>query len=134
MAGFPGVSLMLWWPAPSRAQCAGGIPRHGFNHRCIHDPAGAIQIRFYVNYPPQLFDLKADPEELTICGRPAYAEVLKGVIDISRNVDPVEVDARVKLLRENCWQPTVPACRHCARDLGYSPPRARNVFDRLPIC
>jgi choline-sulfatase len=67
--------------------------------------AGAFMLRFdkwkycrYVKYPPQLFDLSADPEELIdLAADSRYADVLaEGERLLRRELDPAEVDARAK--------------------------------------
>ena len=67
--------------------------------------AGAFMLRFgkwkycrYVAYPPQLFDLDADPEELVdLASEARYAEVIRGGERLLRlELDPDEVDARAK--------------------------------------
>jgi choline-sulfatase len=101
---------------------------------------GAFMIRhkqykyvFYVNYPPQLFDLKADPEELSdLAADPAYAAVLKECHQhLTAMCDPVEVDARVKLRQGELLAANGGRDAVIARgDLGYSPPPgAAIVFD-----
>jgi choline-sulfatase len=67
--------------------------------------AGAFMLRVgtykyvhYVAYPPQLFDLARDPEELRdVAGDPAYAAVLARCrARLLEMLDPDEVDARAK--------------------------------------
>jgi choline-sulfatase len=67
--------------------------------------AGAFMLRdpgykyvHYVAYPPQLFDLARDPEELRdVAADPAYADVLARMRErLLSMLDPVEVDARAK--------------------------------------
>jgi choline-sulfatase len=79
----------------------------------------------YAAYPPQLFDLEADPEELTdLAGDPAHAAVLQECRErLYRICDPAEVDARAKrrqaeLLELNGGRDAVIA----RGDLGFSPP------------
>ncbi|MDB5774060.1 MAG: Choline-sulfatase [Herbaspirillum sp.] len=134
MKGFPGVSL--------NALADGAKPERNVlvEYHGMGSTTGAFMIRheqykyvFYVNYPPQLFDLKADPEELTdLAGDPAYAKVLK---DCHRHLtamcDPVEVDARVKLRQGELLAANGGRDAVIERgDLGYSPPPgAAIVFD-----
>jgi len=51
-----------------------------------------------VRYPPQLFDLRADPEELVdLAGDPAHRATLSAMaVELRRHLDPDEVDARAK--------------------------------------
>lgn len=51
-----------------------------------------------VRYPPQLFDLQADPEELIdLAGDPAHRATLTAMeAELRRRFDPEEVDARAK--------------------------------------
>ncbi len=60
--------------------------------------AGRYKYVHYVKYPPQLFDLEADPEEMVdLAGQPECRQVLE---DCRRRLlavcDPVEVDQRAK--------------------------------------
>lgn len=132
--GFPGTSLLTiaGGETPDRNVL---VEYHGMG-----SATGAFMIRheqykyvFYVDYPPQLFDLGKDPEELCdVAGDAAYADVLA---DCHRRLlaicDPVEVDRRVRsrqseLLEENGGRETVIA----RGDLGFSPaPGAAIVFD-----
>ena len=81
----------------------------------------------YVTYPPQFFDLAADPEELTDLARdPSSALLIARMESLLRERlggDPVEVDARVKarqaaLLAAHGGREAVIA----RGDLPYSPP------------
>ena len=74
-------------------------------YHAIGSIAAAFMLRFgkwkychYVAYPPQLFDLDADPEELTDLARDArYADILaEGERLLRAELDPEEVDARAK--------------------------------------
>jgi choline-sulfatase len=74
-------------------------------YHAISSVGGAFMLRdgrwkylHYVSYPPQLYDLQADPEELRdLAGDPAYADVLaacrKRLLEFC---DPLEVDQRAK--------------------------------------
>src|SRR3954464_14917815 len=93
---------------------------------------GAFMIRHdnykYVHsvaYPPQLFDLENDPEELRdLAGDPVYKTVLAECRDrLYKICDPAEVDARAKrrqaeLLEENGGRDAVIK----RGDLGFTPP------------
>jgi len=52
----------------------------------------------FVRYPPQLFDLQDDPEELVdLAGDPAHRATLAAMkAELRRHLDPKEVDARAK--------------------------------------
>jgi choline-sulfatase len=52
----------------------------------------------YVAYPPQLFDLESDPEELhDLAGDPRHAQVVEDCrTRLMRTCDPAEVDRRAK--------------------------------------
>ena len=93
---------------------------------------GAFMIRHgkykyvhYVAYPPQLFDLEADPEELhDVAGDAAQRGVLaECAAQLAAICDPAEVDARAKrrqaeLLELNGGREAVIA----RGDLGFTPP------------
>ena len=86
---------------------------------------GRYKYVHYVAYPPQLFDLEADPEELTdLAGDRARAPVLQECRErLYRICDPAEVDARAKrrqaeLLELNGGREAVIK----RGDLGFSPP------------
>jgi choline-sulfatase len=79
----------------------------------------------YVAYPPQLFDLEADPEELSdLAEQPEFSQVLAACRERLYEIcDPGEVDARAKrrqaeLLEENGGRDAVIK----RGDLGFSPP------------
>lgn len=101
---------------------------------------GAFMIRHgkykyvhYIDYPPQLFDLDADPEELIdLGGHPGYEAVLEECrARLARICDPVEVDSRAKarqaeMLARNGGRDAVIA----RGDLGFTPaPGAAIAFD-----
>jgi choline-sulfatase len=93
---------------------------------------GAFMIRHgkwkyvhYVAYPPQLFDLERDPEELTdLAGDPQQSEVLRQCRErLYAICDPAEVDRRAKkrqseLLEANGGREAVIR----RGDLGFTPP------------
>jgi len=101
-------------------------------YHAMGSTTGAFMIRegkykfvYYVGYPPQLFDLEADPEELTDLGEAAdHAEIRAACEAKLRAIcDPEAVDARAKARQE------AQMTRHGGRDaviargdLGYSPP------------
>jgi choline-sulfatase len=101
---------------------------------------GAFMIRhhrykyiYYVGYPPQLFDLAADPEELNdLAGDQRYAKTLAECDRQLRGVcDPDDVDARAKrrqaeLLEQNGGREAVIR----RGDLGFTPaPGVPAAFD-----
>jgi len=86
---------------------------------------GRFKYVHYVDYPPQLFDLATDPEELDdLAGQRGYAGVVAQCERRLRAVcDPEEVDRRAKrrqaeLLARNGGRAAVIE----RGDLGYSPP------------
>src|SRR6185369_13198449 len=105
----PGKSLfkLATGPAPDRSVLS---EYHGMG-----STTGAFMIRHgkykyvhYVAYPPQLFDLEADPEELSdLAEKPEFSQVLAACRERLYEIcDPGEVDARAKrrqaeLLEEN---------------------------------
>ena len=124
--GHPGISLtrLAKGFAPERSVLS---EYHGMG-----STTGAFMIRHgrykyvhYVAYPPQLFDLESDPEELHDLGAdPRFASVIE---ECRRKLlaicDPVEVDKRAKarqreLLIANGGRDAVIA----RGDLGFSPP------------
>ena len=73
-------------------------------HACA-SPTGGFMVRkgrykyhYYVGYPPELFDLEADPEELhDLTGDPGHAETLRDMEVVLRaRLDPEEMDAAAK--------------------------------------
>lgn len=101
-------------------------------YHAMGSTTGAFMIReghykyvYYVGYPPQLFDLKADPEELRDLGEdPGFGEILaRCEAKLRAILDPEAVDARAKARQQ------AQMTRHGGRDaviargdLGYSPP------------
>ena len=109
-------------------------------YHAMGSTTGAFMIRdgkykfvYYVKYEPQLFDLEADPEELTdLAGDPAYGEVIAECEAKLRSIcDPEEVDARAK--KRQAEQLAANGGREAviARgDLGFSvPPGVTPHFD-----
>jgi choline-sulfatase len=134
LEGFPGVSLnaLAEGEKPNRNVL---VEYHGMG-----SSTAAFMIRhqqykyvYYVDYPPQLFDLQADPEELNdLAAEPAYAAVLKDCHQrLTVICDPIAVDRQVrqrqaKLLAANGGRDAVIK----RGDLGFSPaPGAALVFD-----
>ena len=122
----PGKSLfkLATGPAPDRSVLS---EYHGMG-----STTGAFMIRHgkykyvhYVAYPPQLFDLEADPEELSdLAEKPEFSQVLAACRQRLYEIcDPAEVDARAKrrqaeLLEKNGGRDAVIK----RGDLGFSPP------------
>ncbi len=132
--GFPGVSLfdVAEGAKPDRNVL---VEYHGMG-----STSGAFMIRHgqwkyihYSRYPAQLFDLEADPEELTdLAANPRYAAVLAECRErLQRLCDPEEVDTRARarqaqLLEANGGREAVIA----RGDLGFTPaPGAVIAFD-----
>lgn len=122
-------------PGVSIAEIANGaVPQRTIlsEYHGMGSTTGAFMVRddrykyvHYVSYPPQLFDLKNDPEELHDLGTdPAYADVRKELEKRLRSMlDPEEVDRRAKkrqaeLLALNGGREAVIA----RGDLGFTPP------------
>ena len=57
---------------------------------------GQYKFHYYVGYPPELFDLSADPEETNdLAGDPAYAETMQMMEqELRRIVDPEAAHAQ----------------------------------------
>ncbi len=86
---------------------------------------GRYKYVHYVGYPPQLFDLEADPEELRdLAADPAHADALAACeARLRRTIDPEDVDRRAR--RRQSEQLAANGGREAviARgDLGFSPP------------
>ena len=132
--GHPGISLydLAHGANPQRVLLS---EYHGMG-----STTGAFMIRhgrykylYYVGYPPQLFDLDADPEELNdLAGDPRYAKAIAECDRQLRRVcDPDEVDARAKRRQAYLLE------RHGGReaviqrgDLGFTPaPGVPAAFD-----
>jgi choline-sulfatase len=125
-ADHPGVSIarLAQGEAPARTVLS---EYHGMG-----STTGAFAIRnrnlkyvHYVKYPPQLFDLAADPDETTdLASDPRHASVLADCEARLRAIlSPEEVDARAKKRQAELLD------RHGGRDaviargdLGFSPP------------
>jgi choline-sulfatase len=100
-------------------------------YHAISAVAGAFMLRFgkwkychYVAYPPQLFDLDADPEELVDLARDArFADVVaEGERRLRAKLDPEEVDARAKRRQAELLALFGGRERALARgDLGFTP-------------
>jgi len=121
----PGVSLF--------AVAEGATPARPVisEYHAIGSAAGAFMLRFgkwkycrYVACPPQLFDLDADPEELTdLAGDARFAAVLaEGERLLRIELDPDEVDARAKRRQRALLESFGGRDAALARgDLGFTP-------------
>ena len=96
--GLPGASLLDLAPAPPQDRAA-------LSQLHTNTPDGFYMLRtlrhkyvHYVNAPPQLFDLEADPEELhDLAGDPAHAALLAEMeARLRAELDPEAVDAEAK--------------------------------------
>ena len=124
--GHPGVSL-------SRL-AQGTVPDRNVlsEYHGMGSTTGAFMIRHgsykyvhYVAYPPQLFDLAEDPEELRdLAADPAYADALGECrARLYAICDPAEVDARAKKRQAELLESAGGREAVIARgDLGFSPP------------
>jgi choline-sulfatase len=77
-----------------------------------------------VRYPPQLFDLRADPEELVdLAGEPAHRATLAAMqVELRRHFDPEQVDARAKRRQAELLARAGGRAAALARgDLNYTP-------------
>ena len=127
---------------PERAGRRGPTPDRTIlsEYHAMGSRTGAFMIRLeeykyvhYVAYPPQLFDLAGDPEELTdLAADPAYDSVLREARGRLRSLcDPESVDAAAKrrqseLIALNGGRDAVIA----RGDLGFSvPPGVEPMFD-----
>ncbi len=56
---------------------------------------GRWKLNYYVGFDPELFDMQADPEELTdLAGNPDYSDVLAEMeIELRKRLDPEAIDA-----------------------------------------
>lgn len=109
-------------------------------YHAMGSTAGAFMIRngkykfvYYVKYEPQLFDLEADPEELTdLAADPDYADVVSECDRKLRAIcDPEEVDTRCKARQAHLLELNGGRDAVIARgDLGFSvPPGIQPDFD-----
>jgi choline-sulfatase len=124
--GHPGISLY--------DLAAGAAPERNVlsEYHGMGSTTGAFMIRHsqykfvhYVSYPPQLFDLERDPEELTdLAPDPAYEKVLAECrARLYAICDPAEVDARAKKRQAELLEAAGGREAVIARgDLGFSPP------------
>lgn len=133
-AGFPGTSLLdlARGEVPDRNVL---VEYHGMG-----STTGAFMIRHgkykyvhYIGYPSQLFDLEADPEELTdLAANPRYSEALEECRErLYRMCDPDDVDRRAKLRQAELLAQHGGKDAVIARgDLGFTPaPGAVVAFD-----
>ena len=121
----PGASLF--------AVAEGAVPVRPVicEYHAIGSVAGAFMLRFgrwkychYVAYPPQLFDLEADPEELADLAQDGrYARIVaEGERRLRAELDPEEVDARAKRRQQELLAGYGGRDAALARgDLGFTP-------------
>jgi choline-sulfatase len=124
---WPGRSLVALANAPDDPDRAGfseyhavGSPSAGFMLA-----RGRFKYHYYVGYPPELFDLDADPEEARdLATDPAYAPVLREFEGALRaRLDPEAVDRRAK----DDQNALVERCGGRERALRLGPPGATPV-------
>ena len=121
----PGASLF--------AVAEGAVPVRPVicEYHAIGSVAAAFMLRFgrwkychYVAYPPQLFDLEADPEELADLAQDGrYARIVaEGERRLRAELDPEEVDARAKRRQQELLARYGGREAALARgDLGFTP-------------
>jgi choline-sulfatase len=94
---------------------------------------GHHKLVFYTDYPPQLFDLKADPQELVnIADQPSSKDVMRDLMnELTRICDPAKTDDEAKATQRKLLERVGGKQRVIARgDLGFSvPPGVRPSFD-----
>jgi len=91
-----------------------GSPSASFMIRCGH-----YKFIYYVGYPPELFDLNADPEELNDLGKNTdYLTVVEHCVSILRKIcDPESEDRRAKEKQQNSLEDA--GGRERAEKLGW---------------
>ena len=96
----PGRSLFAIAVAPDDASRIGFSEYHavGADSAAYMLVRGRFKYHHYVGYPPELFDLEADPEELRdLAGDPAHASALAALeADLRAMLDPEAIDRRAK--------------------------------------
>lgn len=94
---------------------------------------GHHKLVFYTDYPPQLFDLKADPQELEdIADLPSSNKVMRDLmVELTKVCDPKKADREAKATQRQLLERVGGRERVIARgDLGFSvPPGVRPSFD-----
>lgn len=132
----PGLSLWQLAQGPDR-------PRTVFSeYHAIYSPSGVFMIRnerykyiYYVGYPPQLFDLQADPDERRdLAGDPRHAEAHAACARELRSiVDPEEVDRRARADQHRRMEAAGGAAAILAQGIQvpYSP--APEQFEPAPV-
>ena len=124
--GHPGISL-------SRLAAGENPDRNVLSeYHGMGSTTGAFMIRHrefkyvhYVAYPPQLFDLVNDPEELhDLAGEPSYAKMLEECRErLYAICDPAAVDAKAKARQAELLEEAGGRDAVIKRgDLGFSPP------------
>jgi choline-sulfatase len=123
-AEMPGASLL--------AIAAGGKPARPVisEYHAFGSVAGAFMLRFgrwkychYVTYPPQLFDLESDPEELCdLAADPRCKEIVaEGERRLRAVLDPEQVDARAKRRQGEILAAYGGREAALARDMAFTP-------------
>lgn len=96
----PGKSLFAVAAAPDDAERPVFSEYHavGSNHGAFMLRRGKWKFHYYVSFPPELFDLDADPEETTnLAADPAHAEIVAEMEAALRSIcDPEAVDRLAK--------------------------------------
>lgn len=94
---------------------------------------GRYKLVYYSDYPPQLFDLAGDPEEMQdIASRPGVADVMKDLMaELAGICDPAVVDQRARFAQTRMLASAGGKAGVIARgDLGFSmPPGVKPSFD-----
>ena len=94
---------------------------------------GAYKLIYYINYPPQLFNLEDDPEELNDLGQaPEAAPIIDELrVELRTICDPEEVDRRAKRDQAKLLEKSGGKQAVIERgDLGFSvPPGIEPMFD-----
>jgi len=94
---------------------------------------GPYKLIYYAHYPPQLFDLESDPEELNDLAEDANAKPVVGELtaELFRICDPHAIDAEAKQTQEKLLQEKGGRAAVIERgDLGFSmPPGVSPEFD-----
>jgi choline-sulfatase len=132
--GADGGEAARKWPGASLFEVADGAhPERPVisEYHAIGSVAGAFMLRFgqwkychYVVYPPQLFDLAADPEELRdLAGDPRFAAIVaEGERRLRAVLNPEAVDARAKERQAALLAEVGGRAAALARgDLGFTP-------------
>ncbi|MGH7322545.1 MAG: sulfatase-like hydrolase/transferase [Candidatus Rokuibacteriota bacterium] len=135
-AGLPGESLLGLARTADRSRAAFS------EYHAIFSPSGIFMLRdarykyvHYVGYPPQLFDLVADPEETRdLAGEPRFRDVLAACErELRQLVDPEAVDQRARADQRRRVEAAggVEAVLGGGVQIPYTP--APDAFDPAPV-